>query len=145
MIEKTILHYKILEKLGEGGMGVVYKAEDTKLHRQVALKFLPSSLTSDPDAKERFIQEARAASALDHPNVCTIHEINETEDGQMFIAMACYEGMTLSDKIANGQIPIDEIIDIVIQITSGLVKAHQQNIIHRDIKPANIVVTEDGL
>ena len=145
MIDKTILHYKILEKLGEGGMGVVYKAEDTKLHRQVALKFLPSSLTSDPDAKERFIQEARAASALDHPNVCTIHEINETEDGQMFIAMACYEGMTLSDKIAKGQIPIDEIIDIAIQITSGLAKAHQQNIIHRDIKPANIVWTEDGL
>jgi serine/threonine protein kinase/TolB-like protein len=145
MISKTILHYKILEKLGEGGMGVVYKAEDTKLHRQVALKFLPSSLTSDKDAKERFIQEARAASALDHPNVCTIHEINETEDGQMFIAMACYEGMTLSDKIAKAQVPIDEIIDIAIQITSGLVKAHQQNIIHRDIKPANIVVTEDGL
>ncbi len=145
MIGKTILHYNILEKLGEGGMGVVYKAEDTKLHRQVALKFLPSSLTSDQDAKERFILEARAASALDHPNVCTIHEINETEDGQMFIAMACYEGMTLSDKIAKGQIPIDEIIDIAIQITSGLVKAHQQSIIHRDIKPANIVVTEDGL
>ncbi len=145
MIGKTILHYKILDKLGEGGMGVVYKAEDTKLHRQVALKFLPASLTSDGEAKERFIQEARAASALDHPNVCTIHEINETEDGQMFIAMACYEGMTLSDKIAKEQIPIDEIIDIAIQITSGLVKAHQQSIIHRDIKPANIVVTEDGL
>jgi serine/threonine protein kinase/TolB-like protein/Tfp pilus assembly protein PilF len=145
MIGKAILHYKILDKLGEGGMGVVYKAEDTKLHRQVALKFLPASLTSDGEAKERFIQEARAASALDHPNVCTIHEINETEDGQMFIAMACYEGMTLSDKIAKEQIPIDEIIDIAIQITSGLVKAHQQSIIHRDIKPANIVVTEDGL
>ena len=145
MIGKTILHYKILGKLGEGGMGVVYKAEDTKLHRQVALKFLPASLTSDREAKERFIQEARAASALDHPNVCTIHEINETKDGQMFIAMACYEGMTLSDKIAKVQIPIDEIIDIAIQITSGLVKAHQQSIIHRDIKPANIVVTDDGL
>lgn len=145
MIGKTILHYKILEKLGEGGMGVVYKAEDTKLHRPVALKFLPPSLTSDKDAKDRFIREARAASALDHPNVCTIHEINETEDGQMFIAMACYEGMTLSNKITKAQIPIDEIIDIAIQITSGLVKAHQQNIIHRDIKPANIVWTEDGL
>jgi len=145
MIEKNILHYKILEKLGEGGMGVVYKAEDTKLHRQVALKFLPSSLTSDNEAKKRFIEEARAASALDHPNVCTIHEINETEDGRMFIVMACYEGLTLSDKIARGQIPIDEIINIAIQVTKGLVKAHQQKIIHRDIKPANIYVTEDGL
>jgi len=145
MLEKKILHYKILEKLGEGGMGVVYKAEDTKLHRQVALKFLPSALTSDSEAKKRFIEEARAASALDHPNVCTIHEINETEDGRMFIVMACYEGMTLSDKIARGPIPIDEIINIAIQVTKGLVKAHQQKIIHRDIKPANIYVTEDGL
>jgi serine/threonine protein kinase/TolB-like protein/Flp pilus assembly protein TadD len=145
MINKTILHYKILAKLGEGGMGVVYKAEDTKLNRQVALKFLPSSLTSNLEAKDRFIQEARAASALDHPNVCTIHEINETEDGQMFISMACYEGMTLQDKIAKSTIPIEEVIDIATQIASGLTKAHQQSIIHRDIKPANIVVTEDGL
>lgn len=145
MISKSILHYKILEKLGEGGMGVVYKAEDTRLHRQVALKFLPSALTSNSEAKKRFIEEARAASALDHPNVCTIHEINETEDGRLFIVMACYEGMTLSDKIARGPIPIDEMINIAIQVVKGLVKAHQQKIIHRDIKPANIYVTEDGL
>jgi serine/threonine protein kinase/TolB-like protein/Flp pilus assembly protein TadD len=144
MIGETISHYKILEKLGEGGMGLVYKAEDTKLHRAVALKFLPSSLTSNSEAKERFIKEARAASALDHPNICTIHEIDEVEEGQMFISMACYEGMTLTDKIANGQIKIDEVIDIAIQTASGLAKAHQRGIIHRDIKPANLVVTEDG-
>ncbi|UCH65263.1 MAG: protein kinase [Ignavibacterium sp.] len=155
MIGETISHYKILEKLGEGGMGLVYKAEDTKLHRSVALKFLPSSLTSDKEAKERFIKEARAASALDHPNICTIHEIDEVEEGQMFISMACYEGMTLTDKIGHyispldrggtkGGFPIDEVIDIAIQTVSGLAKAHQRGIIHRDIKPANLVVTEDG-
>ena len=144
MIGETISHYKIIEKLGEGGMGIVFKAEDTKLHRPVALKFLPSSLTSDSEAKERFIKEARAASALDHPNICTIHEINETEDEQMFISMACYEGMTLTDKIAKEQISIDEVIDIATQTVSGLTKAHQRGIIHRDIKPANLVVTEDG-
>ncbi|MCZ6703391.1 MAG: serine/threonine-protein kinase, partial [Ignavibacteria bacterium] len=145
MIGETISHYKILEKLGEGGMGVVYKAEDTKLHRTVALKFLPSSLTSDKNAKDRFIREARATSALDHPNICTIHEINETEDGQMFISMAYYDGMILTKKIEKSTIPIKEVINITIQIASGLAKAHQRGIVHRDIKPANIVVTEDGL
>ena len=145
MLGKTISHYKLLEKLGEGGMGVVYKAKDTKLHRTVALKFLPSSLTSDKDAKARFMREARAASALDHPNICTIHEINETDEGQMFISMAYYDGMILKKKIEKSIIPIKEIIDIVIQIARGLIKAHQKGIIHRDIKPANIVVTEDGL
>ncbi|MCH7962342.1 MAG: protein kinase [Bacteroidetes bacterium] len=149
MIGKTIRHggshYKLLEKLGEGGMGVVYKAKDTKLHRTVALKFLPSSLTSDKDAKDRFIREARAASALDHPNICTIHEINETDEGQMFISMAYYDGMILKKKIEKSIIPLTEVIDIAIQIASGLIKAHQRGIIHRDIKPANIVVTEEGL
>ena len=145
MIGKTISHYKLLEKLGEGGMGVVYKAKDTKLHRTVALKFLPSSLTSDKDAKDRFVREARAASALDHPNICTIHEINETDEGQMFISMAYYDGMILKKKIEKSIIPLTEVIDIAIQIASGLIKAHQRGIIHRDIKPANIVVTEDGL
>ncbi len=144
MIGKTICHYKILEKLGAGGMGVVYKAEDTKLKRNVALKFLPPELTRDPIAKERFIHEARAASALDHPNICSIHEINETDDGQMFIAMACYEGESLRDKIERGPLPVEEAIDIMIQIAAGLEKAHEKGIIHRDIKPANIFVTEDG-
>jgi len=138
MIGKTISHYKILEKLGEGGMGVVYKAEDLKLKRTVALKFLPSGLTRDPEAKERFIQEAQAASALDHPNICTVYEINETEDSRLFIAMACYEGETLREKIKRGPLNLELTIEIAIQITKGLAKAHENGIIHLDIKPANI-------
>jgi len=145
MIGKTISHYKILEKLGEGGMGVVYKAEDLKLKRIVALKFLPPDLTRDPEAKERFIQEAQAASALDHPNICNIHEIDETEDGQMFICMAYYDGETLKRKVASGQLSVDSVIDIAIQIAQGLVKAHEHGIVHRDIKPGNIMITKDGM
>jgi len=145
MIGKIISHYKILEKLGEGGMGVVYKAEDLKLKRIVALKFLPPELTRDPEAKERFIQEAQAASALDHPNICVIHEIDETEDGQMFICMAYYDGETLKKKIASGQLSLDSVIDIAIQIAQGLVKAHEHGIVHRDIKPGNIMITKDGM
>jgi serine/threonine protein kinase/Tfp pilus assembly protein PilF len=145
MIGKTISHYKILEKLGEGGMGVVYKAEDLKLKRTVALKFLPPELTRDPEAKERFIQEAQAASALDHPNICTIHEIDETEDGQMFIVMACYEGETLKKKVISNQLSVDSAIDFAIQIAQGLAKAHEHGITHRDIKPANVMITKDGV
>ena len=145
MIGKVVSHYKILEKLGEGGMGVVYKAEDTKLRRIVALKFLPPSLTTDPDAKERFIHEAQAASALDHPNICNIYEINETDDGQMYMAMACYEGETLKKKIESGPLPIDQCIGITTQVAHGLAKAHESAIVHRDIKPANIIVTKDGI
>jgi serine/threonine protein kinase/tetratricopeptide (TPR) repeat protein len=155
MVGKTISHYKILEKLGEGGMGVVYKAEDLKLKRIVALKFLPPELTRDPEAKERFIQEAQAASALDHPNICTIHEIDETVDGQLFIVMACYDGETLKKKIASSQsreagsrsagLSVDSVIDIAIQIAQGLVKAHKHGIVHRDIKPANVMITNDGM
>jgi len=145
MIGKIVSHYHILEKLGEGGMGVVYKAEDLKLKRTVALKFLPPELTRDPEAKERFIQEAQAASALDHPNICTIHEIDQTEDGQMFIVMACYEGETLKKKVASGQLSVDSVIDIAIQIAQGLAKAHEHGIIHRDIKPANVMITNDGV
>ncbi|MFQ5652758.1 MAG: protein kinase [bacterium] len=151
MIGKTISHYKILEKLGGGGMGVVYKAKDTKLKRTVALKFLPPDLTRDDEAKERFMLEAQAASALDHPNICTIHEIDETKDGQLFIAMACYQGETLKQRLesvgANGRspLPVAEAIEIVIQIAHGLAKAHEQGIVHRDIKPANIMVTTDGI
>ncbi len=145
MIGKTISHYKILEKLGEGGMGVVYKAEDTKLDRFVALKFLPRHLSQSEEEKQRFIHEAKAASALDHPNICTIHEIDETEDGQMFIAMACYEGESLKEKIERGPLQIEETIDIAIQIAQGLTKAHSKEIVHRDIKPANILITNDNL
>lgn len=144
MIGQTISHYKILEKLGAGGMGQVYKAEDTKLRRLVALKFLPSELTSDPDAKERFIHEAQAASALDHPNICTIHEIGETDDGKLFITMACYEGETLKEKIARGPVSIEETLDITIQTARGLARAHEAGIVHRDIKPANIMITGRG-
>ena len=145
MIGKTISHYKILEKLGEGGMGVVYKAEDTKLKRTVALKFLPPELTRDPEAKQRFIHEAQAASALLHNNVATIHEINETDDGQMFICMDCYEGEILKEKIRKGPLKIDESLTIAIQIAQGLEKAHKKGIVHRDIKPANVFIAEDGV
>ena len=145
VIGKTISHYTILEKLGEGGMGVVYKAEDTKLKRIVALKFLPPELTRDAAAKERFINEARAASALDHPNICTIYEVGETEDGHTFIAMAYYEGESLERMIARGPLPLDEALDIAVQAAQGLAKAHGRGIVHRDIKPANILVTTDGL
>jgi len=144
MIGKTISHYKILEKLGEGGMGVVYKAEDTKLDRFVALKFLPPHLSQSGEEKKRFIHEAKTASALDHPHICTIHEIDETEDGQMFIVMAYYAGESLKDKIERGPLPIAEAINITIQIVAGLTKAHAKDIIHRDIKPANILITEDN-
>jgi serine/threonine protein kinase/tetratricopeptide (TPR) repeat protein len=145
MIGKTISHYKILEKLGEGGMGVVYKAEDTKLKRTVALKFLPPELTRDPEAKERFIQEAQAASTLDHPNICNVHEIDETADGQLFIVMTCYEGETLKQKTKDKKLKTEEAIDIAMQIAQGLAKAHEQGMIHRDIKPANVMITRDGV
>ncbi len=145
MIGKTVSHYKILEHLGGGGMGVVYKALDLKLDRTVALKFLPPDLTRDPEAKQRFIHEAKAASALQHNNICTVHDIDETDDGQSFIVMDFYEGETLKKKIERGPLKIDEAIDVAVQVTQGLTKAHEHGIIHRDIKPANIIVTTDGV
>lgn len=145
MIGNTVSHYKILEKVGAGGMGVVYKAEDTKLKRTVALKFLPPDLTRDDEAKERFMHEAQAASALEHNNICNIHEIDETEDGQTFITMACYEGESLKEKIERGPLKIDEAVDIASQISRGLAKAHEKRIVHRDIKPGNIFVTSEGV
>ncbi len=145
MIGKTISHYKILEKLGEGGMGIVYKAQDTKLDRFVALKFLPKQFSVNQEEKNRFIHEAKAAAALDHNNICAVHEIDETKDGQMYIAMACYEGETLKEKIEKGPLKIDLSLDFAIQIAEGLKKAHQKNIIHRDIKSANIIITKDGV
>jgi serine/threonine protein kinase/Tfp pilus assembly protein PilF len=145
MIGKVVSHYKILEHLGGGGMGVVYKAQDLKLDRPVALKFLPPELTRDPDAKQRFIHEAKAASSLDHPNICNVHDIGETEDGQIFIVMAYYEGATLKKKIDREPLKVDEAIDIATQVARGLSKAHEHGIVHRDIKPANVMVTADGV
>lgn len=145
MIGATISHYHILEKLGGGGMGVVYKAEDTKLKRTVALKFLPPEVTRDEEAKERFIHEAQAASALDHPNICDIHDIGETDDGQLFIVMTCYEGETLKKKIEHGPLKIEEAVEICIQVAQGLQKAHEHGIVHRDIKAANVMITSDGI
>jgi len=145
MIGQTVSHYRILEELGAGGMGVVYKAEDTKLKRTVALKFLPPELTRDKDAKIRFIHEAQAASALQHHNICAIHEIDETQDGRTFISMDCYEGETLKEKIAKGPLALDEAIDIVGQVAEGLAKAHEAGMVHRDVKPANIIITSDGV
>jgi serine/threonine-protein kinase len=144
MIGKTISHYKITDKLGEGGMGVVYKAQDTLLKRTVALKFMPPELTRDNQAKKRFVHEAQAASALDHNNICTIYEINETDEGQMFIAMAHYEGETLKARIARGSLSVNEAVDITVQMAQGLSRAHESDIVHRDIKPGNIMITTRG-
>jgi len=140
--KKTIAgKYKILEELGKGGMGVVYKAMDTRLDRTVALKFLPPELTRDKEAKERFIQEAKAAAALDHPNICTVYEVDEADD-QTFIAMAYIRGQSLKGNLESGPLEINEAIDIATQVAEGLKEAHEKGIIHRDIKPANIMLTE---
>jgi len=143
MIGKTISHYRILSKLGEGGMGVVYKAEDTTLKRAVALKFLPSELTRDPDARERFIHEARAAAALSHPNICTIHEI-DAHEGCPFIAMEFIDGPSLKEKVEAGPFKLDDAVGTAIQAAEGLAAAHEKGIVHRDIKSANIMITEKG-
>jgi serine/threonine protein kinase len=135
--------YEIIEELGKGGMGVVYKAKDTKLKRTVALKFLSPELTRDKEAKERFIHEAQTASALDHPNICTVHEIDE-DQGQMFIAMAYIEGQSLRQKAKAGPLKLDEALDIAIQVAQGMHEAHEKGVVHRDIKSANIMVTAKG-
>ncbi len=143
MIGKLISHYRILKELGRGGMGIVYKAEDTKLKRTVALKFLPSSIMASEAEKTRFVHEAQAAAALNHPNICTVYEINET-DGQAFIAMEFIEGHSLKEKIAVGPLKLDEALNIVMQVADGLQAAHEKKITHRDIKPANIMLTSKG-
>jgi len=144
MIGKTIAHYRILEKLGGGGMGAVYRAEDTKLRRTVALKFLPPGFSMDPASKARFIQEAQTASSLQQANICTIHDIDETDDGQMYISMDYYEGETLDKTVERGPLDIPRALDIAVQIARGLARAHEAGIIHRDIKPANIILTSRG-
>ena len=141
----TVSHYEVIEKLGSGGMGVVYAARDTKLDRLAALKFLPPHLSASAEAKARFVHEAKAASALDHANICTIYEIGETDDGQTFIAMAHYRGQTLKHKIEQGPLPLAQTLDYAIQMARGLGRAHEEAIVHRDVKPANVMVTKRGV
>ncbi len=143
MVGTTISHYKVLSEVGRGGMGVVYKAEDTKLRRTVALKFLRADAIEDAEAKERFLREAQAAAGLDHPNICTVDEIDEAE-GETFLAMAYVEGRTVKDKISDRPLKLDEVIDIATQTAEGLKAAHNRGVVHRDIKPANLMLTEEG-
>jgi class 3 adenylate cyclase/tetratricopeptide (TPR) repeat protein len=144
-LSRSAPHYQLLEKVGGGGMGVVYKARDRRLERVVALKFLPPHLSADEAAASRFLVEAQAAAALDHPNICTVYEAGETDDGRLFLAMPFYEGETLKRRLARGPLAVDEALDVATQVLGGLAKAHERGIVHRDIKPANLVLTADGV
>ena len=145
LLGQTIGSYVIVARVGGGGMGVVYQARDTKLGRTVALKFLPPQWSHDEDARLRFIREAQAASATNHPNICTIHDISTAPDGQLFIVMAYYDGQTLKQRLASGPLPVEEALDIATQIADGLARAHAQGVVHRDVKPGNLILTEDGV
>jgi serine/threonine protein kinase/tetratricopeptide (TPR) repeat protein len=145
MVGTEVSHYRILEQLGAGGMGVVYRAIDQRLDRAVALKFLSPYLTTDPEARERFIREAKAASALQHDNICTVHEIDQASDGRLFIVMDCYRGKTLKKRLEEGPLETDEIVTIARQIAAGLSRAHEHGIVHRDIKSENLFLTDDGV
>src|SRR5215510_11790567 len=141
MVGKTILHYRILKEIGKGGMGVVYKAEDTKLHRTVAIKALSADLVGDEKARARFLREARAASAIDHPNICTVYEVNEAED-VLFFVMQHIDGKTLKKFIGGRPLPLDQALEFSLEITDALAEAHRRNVIHRDIKSSNIMLNE---
>ena len=143
MVGKTISHYKILEKIGEGGMGVVYKVEDTKLHRTVALKFLRPDAIDNREMKARFLTEAEAAAALTHPSICVVHEI-DVADEQTFIAMEYLEGENLAQRIRKRPLPLDEGLSIAIQVADGVQAAHEKGVVHRDIKPSNVMVDAKG-
>jgi serine/threonine protein kinase len=145
LVGKTVAHYEIAAKLGGGGMGVVYRARDTKLGRQVALKFLPPEWSHDEHVKQRFLREAQAASATDHPNICPVHSIESTPDDQLFIVMAYCDGQTLKERLEQGPVSIDEALWIATQVADGLAKAHAQGVIHRDIKPGNLMLSEHGV
>jgi len=141
---RRVAQYTVLDTLGAGGMGLVYKARDERLGRHVALKFLPQHLSLQPSAKTRLLLEARAAAALDHPNICTIHEVGETPDGQLFIAMPVYDGETLQARVERGPLPFDEAIAIAVQLARGLERAHAHGVVHRDVKPSNVMLLADG-
>jgi tetratricopeptide (TPR) repeat protein len=145
LLGRTIGPYVVVARIGGGGMGVVYQARDTKLGRTVALKFLPPQWSDDEDARLRFVREAQAASATNHPNICTIHDIETAPDGQLFIVMAYYEGLTLKQRLTSGPLAVDEALDVTAQIADGLAKAHAQGVVHRDLKPGNVMLTEDGV